>query len=142
MTATLTQVRDALAAALGTIDGLQAYAFPPGQIAVSATGAAAVITAGPGTFLTYITSNVSHDLELTITVFVQRGQDRASTERLDAYLADAGPYSIYRTVADNDTLGGVVDSCIITGASNHGMAGYGAPELQYFSVDFSAAVLL
>lgn len=142
MTATITQVRDALASTLEVVDGLKVYAFPPGQIAVSPTGAAAVITPGPGAFLTYITSNVSHDLELTITIFVQRGQDRASTERLDGYLADDGDFSIYRTIANNHKLGNVVDSCIITGASNHGIATYGAQEMQYLSVDFAAEVLL
>jgi hypothetical protein len=140
--ATLTQVRDALATTLEGIDDLRAYAFPPGQIAVSPTGAAAVITPSNGEFLTYLTSQVSHDLLLTITVFVQRGQDRASTERLDAYIAAAGAHSILLTVKNDHTLGGVVSSCIITGASNHGIATYGAQEMQYLAVEFDAEILL
>lgn len=137
MTATLTQVRQGLADALATIDGLNVYAFPPGQVQVPA----AVIVPADGAFLSYrATMDATHDLELTITVFVQRGQDRSQTEALDAYLADSGSQSIYAAVEASQRLGGIVDGCNVVAASNHGTFNYG--EVQYLGVEFSVEVLL
>lgn len=136
--ATLTEVRNALKTVLETIDGLTVYAQPPGHVVPPA----AVITPGDGQFLVYITSNTSHDLELDVTLFVQRVQERSATEELDAYLADSGDYSIYATIAANRTLGGVVDSAIVTAASGYGVATYGDTEMKYLSVTFSIEVLL
>lgn len=138
MTATLTQVRQGLATALATIEGLNVYAFPPGQVNVPA----AVITPGNGAFLTYRTSRNTHDLELTVTLFVQRGQDRSATEAVDAYLADSGARSIYAAVEANQTLGGVVDSCTVVSAENHGNFTYGDDAVKYMGVEFALEVLL
>jgi hypothetical protein len=136
MTATLTQVRQALKTRLDTITGLSVYAFPPGTVTVPA----AVITPQPGEFLTYRTSNVSHDLDLVVTVFVQHGDDQSATEELDAYLADSGSQSIYLAVESGQTLGGVVDCCAVTGARNHGTFTFG--EVQYYGVELAVEVLL
>lgn len=137
MTATLTEVRNALKTVLETIDGLNVYAFPPGQVQVPAV----VITPADGAFLTYQTAlGGAPNLALSITLFVQRGQERAGTEKLDAYIATSGPDSIYNAVEADQDLGGIVDSCIVVAASNHGTFTYG--EVQYFGCEFSVEVLL
>lgn len=137
MTATLTQVRNALKAVLETIDGLNVYAFPPGQVQVPA----AVVAPGDGEFLTYQTANGgAPNLNLTITLFVQRTQDRAGSEKLDGYLATSGATSVYNAVELDQDLGGAVQSCIVTGARNFGTFSYG--ELSYFGADLDVEVYL
>lgn len=137
MTATLSQVRAALKTRLQTIAGLEVYDKPPGSI----NPPAAVITPSPGSFLTYQTSQVSHDLELLVAVFVQWGGNDDATDALDAYLADSGTYSIYATVQADPTLGGVVDSTAVFDAQNYGRHEY--PEgVPYLGVEFNVGVLL
>jgi len=134
MTATLTQVRDALKTRLETISGLHVYAFPPGQVQVPA----AVITPADGEFIDYNDSVSTGMLSLTIALFVQRAQERSSTEAIDAYVARSGSSSIYATVEAGCTLGGIVDDCVVTAARNHGTFTYG--ETQYFGCEFSVEV--
>ena len=137
MTATLTEVRNALKATLESISGLRVHAFPKGEISPPA----AVIMPAEGAFLSYrVTMDASHDLELTITVFTQWSTDAGATEALDAYLADSGTKSIYAAVEADQTLGGVVDSCTVVSAQNHGKVTYGGPD--YFAVEFAVEVLL
>lgn len=137
MTATLTQVRQALATTLSMISGLRVYAFPKGEISPPA----AVIMPADGQFLTYrVTMDTTHDLELTVTVFTQWGADANSTEALDAYLADSGTKSIYAAVNADQTLGSTVDSCTVVAAQNHGKVTYAGAD--YFAVEFQVEVLL
>lgn len=134
MTATVTQVREALKTRLESITGLHVYAQPPGQVQVPA----AVITPADGDFLDYDTSAGTEDLELTVTLFVQRGQERSSTEALDAYLL--GSTSVRNAVAADPDLGGTVDSCRVRSARNHGTFTYG--ETSYYGCELSVEVLL
>lgn len=136
MTATYNEVKDALGTVLETIDGLRAYPRLTGQINCPA----AVIAPGPGTFLTYRTSNVSHDLDLVVTVLVQRGTDRTADEQLGGYIADSGPLSIYAAVNTNSTLGGVVDDAWVVSASDWGTFVVG--EVSYLGCNFAVQVLL
>jgi hypothetical protein len=137
MTATITQVRTALKTRLQSIPDLEVYKKPPGSI----NPPAAVITPTPGSFLTYRTSAVSHDLELLVAVFVQWGEDDSATEALDAYLADSGTYSIYAAIQADPRLGNVVDSTIVIDAQNYGKHEY--PEGNpYLGVEFNIGVLL
>lgn len=136
MTATYTQVKTALGTTLNTIPGLTVYKFIPGQIMVPA----AVIAPGTGSFLTYRTSNVSHDLDLTVTVFVQRGQDRSADELLSEFISDSGDMSVYAAVDADSTLGGVVDDARVVQAQDWGVFTYG--ELSYLGVVFLVEVLL
>lgn len=142
MTATPSQVRAALKTRLESISGLKVYAFAPASISVPC----AAITYGNGEFLTYRTSTDGHDMDLTITVFVQGGQrdEQTTAEALDAYLADAGSSSIYAAVEADPTLGGVVDSCSVMGASDYGSRVFGEGEnaVRYQSVQFAVEVLL
>lgn len=112
------------------------YPRLPGQINVPA----AVITPGTGSFITYRTSNVSHDLTLDVTLFVQRGQDRSATDLLDYFLADIGDLSVYAAVDADSTLGGVVDDARVVDARDWGVFTFG--EISYLGVVFSVEVLL
>lgn len=136
MTATYNQVKDALGIVLQTIDGLRVYPHLTGQI----NPPAAVIAPGEGVFLTYRTSNVSHDLDLMVTVLIQRGTDRTADEKLGDYIADSGPSSVYAAVGANSTLGGTVDDAWVVSASNWSTFVVG--DVSYLGVTFAVQVLL
>jgi hypothetical protein len=144
MTATPSQVRAALKTRLESISGLKVYAFAPASISVPC----AAISYGNGEFLTYATSmdDDSDDMDLTITVFVQGGQrdEQTTAEALDAFLAKSSASSIYAAVEADPTLGGVVDSCSVMGASDYGSRVFGEGEnaARYPSVQFAVEVLL
>lgn len=136
MTATYDEVKVALGEVLETIPGLRVYPRLSGQI----NPPAAVIAPGTGVFLTYRTSNVSHDLDLAVTVFVQRGNDRTADEELSAYIADSGDQSIYAIVNANSTLGGKVDDAWVTQAQDWGVFTYA--DVSYLGCVFPVQVLL
>lgn len=137
MTATLTEVRNALKTVLETIDGLQVHSFPRGVI----TPPAAVIMPADGEFLTYrVSMDTTHDLELSVTVFTPWGEDQSATEALDAYIADSGAYSVYAAVEADQTLGGIVDGCQVVSAGNHGRVTYNGIDL--FACEFGLEILL
>ena len=137
MTATLTQVRQGLAAALGTIDGLEVHAFRPGTI----TPPAAIVYPAPGAFLDYqVTMDAAADLRLVILVVVEWGEEQSAAEQLDAFIADSGPSSINGTVDANQTLGGIVDGCDVVNAQDYGT--YTVAGVDYLGVEFPVQVLL
>jgi hypothetical protein len=136
MTATYDQVKQALGTVLLTIPGLRVYP----RLTPLINPPAAVVTPATGPFLTYRTSNISHDLDLAVTVFVQRGNDRSSDEELSAYIADSGPKSIYGVVDANSTLGGVVDGAWVTQAQDWGA--YTVGDASYLGCVFLMQVLL
>lgn len=142
---TFAEAKDALATVLGRLVGTNPDGTPasvtvyprlPGQIVVPA----AVIAPGTGSFLSYRTSNTSHDLNLDVTLFVQRGQDRSTTDKLDAFIADTGNLSVYAAVDADPTLGGVVDSAAVKEAKDWGVWTFG--EISYLGVIFSVEVFL
>lgn len=136
----------ALATVLGRLTGVvgpantpvtvTVYPRLPGQINVPA----AVIAPGGGSFLTYRSSNFSHDLTLDVTLFVQRGQDRSATDLLDLFLADTGDLSVYAAVDADSTLGGEVDDARVVQAKDWGVWTFG--EISYLGVIFTVEVLL
>lgn len=142
---TFAEAKAALAVVLGRLAGLNpdgtsfsvtVYPRLPGQINVPA----AVIAPGTGAFLTYGTSVTSNDLTLDVTVFVQRGQDRSTTDRLDAFIAESGDLSINGAVEADPTLGGVVDSAQVLQAKDWGVWTFG--EVSYLGVVFTIEVLM
>lgn len=120
----------------GTPVSVTVYPRLPGLINVPA----AVIAPGPGTFLTYRTSAVSHDLTLDVTMFVQRGQDRSTTDMLDLFVADTGGLSIFAALDADPTLGGEVDGAWVVDAKDWGVWTFG--EVSYLGVVFTVQVLL
>ena len=146
MTATYTEVKTALGTVLaamppqvltdGSTKTITVYPEMPGQIIAPA----AVIAPGDGTLLNYRSSNFSHDLSLTVTLFVQRGQNRSTDEQLSGFISVSGDQSIYAAVDADSTLGGVVDDARVTLARNWGVYTWG--EISYLGVVFDVEVLL
>lgn len=141
MTATLTQVRQALAAALDAIPDLNAHAFAPGAV----TAPAVVVKPATGQFLNYrptmgTGAADAADLLLVVGLFVAGTDEEASSEELDAYLADSGTRSVYAAVAADPTLGGLVDDVALLSATNYGSYTYGSAN--FYGCEFPVAVLL
>lgn len=136
MTATISQARTALAAAL-VMDGVQVNAFPPGAINVPAL----VITPSQGEFLSYKDSfDGQASLTLIVTAFSQRGQERSSNEELDAFLAQSGARSVFAAVENNPTLGGVVSSAAVLSAGNYGSFTFAGAE--YLGIALTVEIYL
>jgi hypothetical protein len=132
--ATITQVRTALATALGAIDGLRTSYFVPDN---------------PNPPVAWIEpSTVSYDttfgrgmdeFDYDITVLVQRTPDiRTAQNNLDLYAASSGSKSVKRAVELDRTLGGLVQDCRVTGLTSYGQASFG--EATYLAAVFAVKV--
>lgn len=135
MTATITQVREAAAAVLGDLVGLDGktvtgYAYPPNTVEVPA----GVVDVGPGDFLTYRSSETSRDLDLVVVVLVQRGDEESAQRQLDAFLSDSGAQSVYAAFDADPTLGGLIDAIAVINASNYGTITYNGVDYQGFTL--------
>ena len=104
MSATLTQVRQAIKAALGTVRNLTAYAIEPGVPHLPAAW----------TLPIRINYHDGFDGDLTytigVTVGVELGDLGQAQTALDDYLAPSGAKSIVAALESDPSLGGVVDS--------------------------------
>lgn len=132
MTATVGQVKTALAAAVDVITGLRAYdrqpdnlnppfAFPSLQT-IDYHGA----MAGGSVLQTY-----------TLTVIVGRAAERSAEALLDTLLS-SGAGGVRAAVELDRTLGGVVDSCVVESAGQIGTID--GNDTTYLSVDFRVLV--
>lgn len=135
MTATITEVREAAAARLTGIVGLDGkeltgYAYPPPAVEAPA----AIVAMGDGEFLTYRSSQTSRDLALTIGVLVQLGEPESAHRQLDAYLNDQGSQSVYAAFDADPTLGGLIDAIAVVSASNYGTIVYNGIDYQGFEL--------
>lgn len=134
---TITEIRDAVAAKLSTIEGLRVHARVPESIAVPA----AIVAPDSGTFLTYDStmSGDSDDYTFIITLLVSRASERAGQVKLDGYLARSGPASVKAAIeADGADLDGVVDSVSVTEARNHSSILFA--DISYLGCEFVVRV--
>ncbi len=136
MTATYREVKEALGVVIGRIPGVTVYPHMVGDINTPA----AVIAPGTGVLLTYGTSVVSFDMTLNVTLFVQLGEDRSADEQLSQYINPTGPMSVAQIVDNDPTLGGVVDSSVVTVAQDWGVYTYAG--VARLGVVFPVEVLL
>jgi hypothetical protein len=135
MTATITEVREAAAAVLGALVGIDGktvtgYPYPPATVETPA----AVVAVGEGQFLTYRSSQTSRDLDLIIAILVQRGDLESMERQLDAFLSDSGAQSVYAAFDADPTLDGLIDSVAVVSASGYGTVVYNGVEYQGFTL--------
>lgn len=123
--ASLSAIRDGIAARLATIDGLRVYDTVPGNVMVPA----AVVAPAPGTFITYDeTVDGAADLTLTVTMLVSTAVDRVAQGNLDAYLASTGDRSVKAAIDGDIELGGTAHYASVTEARNYGLVPYNGVE--------------
>jgi hypothetical protein len=138
MTATFTEVMDALATAFASVDGLNCYAFPPGNVDVPAV----VVSLPAGEMADYSPTMAGDamDLNLVVNVFVQWGDDESAWDQLLPFVEPSGARSLFGAVNADPTLGGVVDSALVGNPTNFGPYTYGAQ--QYLGAEFPVEVFL
>lgn len=133
MSATISEVKTALATKLGTISGLRAYAFQPDSPAFPC--AIPTLTSieyhgamGAG-LVTY---------QFTVSLIVGRVSERSSESKLNDFGAYSGAASVRQTLEADQTLGGVVDATIVTSATN--ITGITIGDTDYLMMDFAVTV--
>src|SRR5687768_10896691 len=99
-----TDVCNALKTAIEAGTDLHVSTSPPDQIQPPAL----VLAPADGEFVSYDTSAGTDDIQLTATLFVQKGQNRSAYEAVYSYLLGAG--SVRDAVAADPDLGGIVSS--------------------------------
>ena len=133
MTATPSQIKDALKVALETIPGLRAYDYQPDQ--VNPPFAFATLEE-----ITYHGAMGAGNVvnRFTVSVIVQRASERAAQDKLDGYLSYDGTQSVRKAIEADRTLGGVVQDVIVNSASN--ITNIDANDTTYLTVDFQLLV--
>lgn len=130
---TVAEINDALKNALATVPGLRVFDYIPDQIAPPAAyiGIDAIDyhqSFGLGDPVhTYL-----------VTVIVGRVSDRASERALFEYLNPTGARSIRAALEQDKTLGGFVQTLVVTRGGNMQPVIFG--EVTYISVDFTVTV--
>lgn len=133
MPATVSQVATGLKNRLATISGLRVFDYVPDQI----NPPLAIATLDT---ITYHNAMALGDpeMEFLITVVLGRINERTATANLDGYTSPTGASSIRAAIEGDTTLGGVANTCIVTGASN--VRPVSQADAVYLAVDFSVRV--
>jgi len=125
MTATIADIRVALANQLGTIPGLRAYANRMDQVDPPAV----MILPPTGSFIRYgATFTGSAEITLRAVLITAKADSTAGQAALDPFLEVAGAASVYANLQANNTLGGVVDFVALMEATGYGPLTIGAIE--------------
>lgn len=134
MTATLAEVRTALAETLADVTGLRTYDFMPDQFACPCI---AVLPLGwvPISF-----QQGSAQYEFALIVRVQSTSERAGQLALDDFITPVGATSIWAALYADPTLGGVVHDCGVSGMRDYGFASDG-DATRYFQATIDVTVL-
>ena len=111
---TFTAMREALAAALGTVSGVRAYSHFPEKV-----NTPAAIVGGPSA--TYNDSTMTDEYTIPVLVLVADSSDRTAQLNLDSYLNPTGSTSIRAAIENDPKLGGVVETLYVTALHDYGV---------------------
>lgn len=111
--ASLTEIRNGIKAALGTIAGLTAYAIEPS----SPKYPAAWVIPLRATYHPIFEDSATWTVQVTVSVMAS-DVGHAQTN-LDPFLAGSGSKSVRAAIEADPSLGGVVDSVKVTGLTNY-----------------------
>ncbi len=134
MTTALEEIQNGLEDRLKTIPGLRTAAYyvdapNPPQAVVGDPRIAYDLTMGRG----------ADTYQFTITLVVQRGTDRTGNAALAAYCASAGTQSIKAAIEDDDTLGGVAMTAVVTSMGDWGVIEI--EQVPYLGCQFQVQVI-
>jgi hypothetical protein len=139
MTATLSEVRVALAGTVANLPGLlQVHVTVPDKISPPC----AIIQPAPGDFLRFRpTFDDVVDYLMLVSIYVPGavGVVADSQELLDLYLAPSGTHSVYAVINADSTLGGLVSSVTCNYARNYRAEMW--DEARHIGVDFPVGVM-
>jgi len=133
MPATVSQVSDGIKTALATVSGLRTYSFQPEQL--NPPFAYPELTQ-----VTYHRSMGLGDVELqwTINVVVGRYTDRTANDLLDQYISPTGAKSIRAALESDKTLGGVVQTLILSSAAD--VTALNEADANFLQIQFQMTV--
>lgn len=133
MPATVSQVSDGIKTALATVSGLRTHSFQPEQL--NPPFAYPELTQ-----VTYHRSMGLGDVEMqwTINVVVGRYTDRTANDLLDQYLSPTGAKSIRAALESDKTLGGVVQTLILSSAAD--VTALNEADANFLQVQFQLTV--
>lgn len=133
--ASITDLRSGIATNLASIPGLRTASYAPDLI-----NPPIAIVEPDSTPVTFdIAMNRGLDqFRFTITLIVQRQDERSGQNALDAYCAGSGTYSVKQAVELDRTLGGHANDCRVTEISSYGSISVN--ENQYLAAEFSVVV--
>lgn len=137
MTATFTEVIEALAGQVADVPGLrQVLSMVPDSL----TAPCAIIQPAPGDFLRFRpTFDDVVDYLLLVTIYVPGADAVNGQKALNPYLAPSGEASVYAAINADGTLGGVVSSASCLFARNYRAEQW--DEQRYIAVDFPVQVM-
>lgn len=130
--ASVSEIRTALAASMGTIQGLRTSAHVP--------------DAPRPPIAVVMPDRIEYDVNarrgadrffFTVTVLASRADDRAAQQNLDQFLV--GPKAIKDAIEADRTLGGKADTCRVTQMQNYAAVPVG--ETLYLSAQFIVEVV-
>jgi hypothetical protein len=133
--ASITELRSGIATNLARIPGLRTSYYAPDLI-----NPPIAIVEPDGTPVTFdIAMNRGLDqFRFTVTVIVQRMDERSGQNALDAYCAGSGDYSVKQAIELDRTLSGYANDCRVTEISSYGSISVN--ENQYLAAEFSVVV--
>lgn len=123
-------VRTALAARLGTISGLRAYA----DRAASISPPVCLVLPPGGTFMRYDTMDGAVQITLRAVLLISLATSAMGQDIMDPYLATTGPQSIWAALSADPTLGGTVHYAALTEVTTYGTINVG--DVDYLGCHF------
>ena len=135
MSATIAEIRNGLVVQLRTIAGLQVYSAEPGQLTPPA---AVVITPAITYHTSFNSTNGLKTYEFRLMVLVAQGLLDEACHTLDEYADPSSLKSIRSAIEADDTLGGKVDSVVVT--SFRPLNAEEVASLQYWGGEFTVTV--
>jgi len=112
MAGLFTSVADGIKTRLETISGLRVYEFPPD--AINEYPAAVINRSSEAGYLVTYTAIV--EVEQKVTVYVKSADAEERMESLESFLAPTGSSSVKAAIDGDNTLGSVVDWCVLEDA--------------------------
>lgn len=131
--ASVTALREGIAAQLDSISGLRIKAFEPDKVAVPSAAIALVSIAWDKTM-----GRGMDSFEFVVRLYASRATDKGGQNRIDSYLAGSGPTSVKAAIEADRTLGGVAHTLQVTGVDNYGS--YEVGGINYYGVEFAVLI--
>jgi hypothetical protein len=133
--ASISELRNGIAANLATISGLRTSPTIPDQI----NPPIAVVVPQSISYDTAFARSGGDDHEFIVTVIVGRVDERSAQNRLDAYCSGTGASSIKTAIESDKTLGGKALSLRVTALRNYTQVSLA--DATYLAAEFTVQVI-
>lgn len=131
--ASVSAIRDGLAAQLSNIAGLRVLSYAPDRVSVPAAAVEIESVEFDRTF-----GRGMDEFSLVVRLYASRADDRAGQDRLDTYLAGSGTASVKAAIEADASLGGIAQTLRVTRVENYGV--YEVAGVSYFGAEFRVSV--